>query len=58
MLSFSSPVWLVCQSIEKHLTIRPNYANDILMSNRKDNINNINLQFNKDKETEDENYFE
>ena len=58
MLSFSSPVWLVCQSIEKHLTIRPNYANDILMSNRKDNINNINLQFNKDKETEDERKFE
>ena len=55
MLSFSSPVWLVCQSIEKHLTIRPNFANDILATRRRENYN---MGFNFDKETEDERKYE
>jgi len=55
MLSFSSPVWLVCQSIEKHLTIRPNFANDIFNSRKKENFN---MGFNLDKETEDERKYE
>ena len=55
MLSFSSPVWFVCQSIEKHLTIRPNFANDIFNSRRRDVFN---IGFNLDKETEDERKYE
>ena len=55
LLSFSSPVWLVCQSIEKHLTISPNFANDIISSRRRTNIN---MGFNMDKETEAERKFE
>ena len=51
MLSFSAPVWLVCQSIEKHLTIKPNYANDNFYVSRK---RDYYLGFNLDKETEDE----
>ena len=55
MLSFSSPVWLVCQSIEKHLTIKPNYANDNFYISRK---RDYYLGFNLDKETEDERKYE
>ena len=53
-LSFSSPVWLVCQSIDKYLTIRPNIVNDIFVSRRKE----YNMGFNLDKETEDERKYE
>ena len=55
MLSFSSPVWLVCQSIEKHLTIKPNYVNDYFYASRK---RDYYLGFNLDKETEDERKYE
>ena len=55
LLSFSSPVWLVCQSIEKHLTISPNFANDVLSSRRKTIFN---MGFNMDKETEEERKYE
>ena len=54
ILSFSSPVWLVCQSIEKHLTIRPNIANDFFVSRKRD----YNMGFNFDKETEEERKYE
>ena len=54
ILSFSSPVWLVCQSIDKYLTIKPSLANDIFLTRRKD----YNLGFNLDKETEDERKYE
>ena len=55
LLSFSAPVWFVCQSIEKHLTIRPNFQNDIFANRKRPDIF---PGFNLDKETEDERKFE
>ena len=50
LLSFSSPVWLVCQNIERHLTITPTIQNEPLnllkkKENKKRMINDFDIDF-------------
>ena len=43
LLSFSSPVWLVCQNIDRHLTIYPNNIKDNLLQKKKELNNDIDI---------------
>ena len=48
LLSFSSPVWLVCQNIERHLTITPNVNEPLCFLKKKENKKRINTEFDGD----------
>ena len=45
LLSFSSPVWLACQNIERHLTITPNINDPLIMLKKKDIRKRMNSDF-------------
>ena len=51
LLSFSSPVWLACQNIERHLTITPNINDPLVMLKKKDIKKRLNSDY-------DNNYIE
>ena len=48
LLSFSSPVWLVCQNIERHLTITPNLNEPLNILKKKEIKKRLNTEFDND----------
>ena len=50
LLSFSSPVWLVCQNIDRHLTIYPHNMKDNIGYQKKKELNNeLDIDGNSDR---------